>query len=86
MSAIALSCLQVPSSPIKFALTAVIVTAMLVSISQLDIFYDRASGKLRDFGTAPHETLFPGWLAMLAAGYTIYIMSASISAFGACKG
>lgn len=85
MSAIAISCLSIPSSPIKFAMTAVLVAALLVSISKLDIFYEAGSGRLRDFGTAPGETIFPAWMAMFAAGYVIYLLAAAGTAFKGCN-
>ncbi len=81
MSAIAISCLNIPSSPIKFALTAVVVTALLVSITNLGVFYDSESNKLKDFGTAPGETIFPAWLAMVSAGYFVYMLAAASTAF-----
>lgn len=81
MSAIAISCLQIPSSPLKLAMTAVVVTAFLVSVSKLPIFYTQNVNKLKDFGTAPEETIFPAWLAMVAVGYTVYIMAATVFAF-----
>ena len=85
MSAIAISCLTIPSSPIKFAMTAVFVTALLVSISKFEVFYDPQNNKLKDFGTAPGETIFPAWMAMIAAGYVIYMMAAAGTAFKGCS-
>lgn len=85
MSAIAISCLTIPSSPIKFAMTAVVVAALLVSVSKLDIFYNPQTSKLKDFGTAPGETIFPAWLAMLAAGYVVYMLASAGTAFKGCS-
>jgi hypothetical protein len=85
MSAIALTCLQIPSSPVKYAITAVIVTALLVSITKLDVFYNPEANKLRDFGTSPGETIFPAWMAMAAAGYLVYVLASAGSAFPKCN-
>jgi uridine phosphorylase len=82
MSVIALTCLQIPSSPIKYALTAVVVSALLIYMTRLDTFYDQ-SEMLRGFGTAPEETVFPAWMAMFAAGYAVYMMSAAIATLDA---
>lgn len=84
MSVLALSCLQIPNSPIKMGLLTVVVSALIISLSKLETFYNIETSKLKDFGTGPGETLFPAWLAMLSAGYIIYVMSASISAFKGC--
>ena len=82
MSIIALSCLQIPSSPIKYGLVAVLVSTLMIVISKNGLFYDEDTRKLKDFGTAPNETIFPAWMAMFSAGYIVYMMSAAISAFG----
>jgi hypothetical protein len=84
MSAIAISCLSIPSSPVKFAMTAVVVAALLLSISKLEVFYDVQNSKLKDFGTAPGETIFPAWMAMIAAGYVVYMLAAAGTAFKGC--
>ena len=62
-------------SPVHAALAAVIVSAAIVSLSKWDVFYDRKTGELRNFGTKEGETLFPAWLAMMAAGYLVYMMA-----------
>lgn len=86
MSAIAISCLQIPNTPIKFAITAVVVAAFMISVTKLETFCDPLNrNKLRDFGTAPGETIFPAWLAMFAAGYVVYMLAAAGTAFK-CKG
>jgi hypothetical protein len=98
MSVIALTCLQVPTSPIKYAITAVVVSALLICISsESGMFYGerpvsfsdddrggttattRSMMMLRDFGTSPEETVFPAWLAMLTAGYVVYMMSTAMA-------
>jgi hypothetical protein len=81
MSAIALNCLQIPTSPIKYAMTAIIVTALIVSVSKMDVFYDQKTGMLKNLGTSPDETILPAWLAMTIMGHVAYVMSSLISAF-----
>jgi hypothetical protein len=63
-----------PSSPVKVAFAAVIVSAVIVGLTKLPIFFDQDTGRLRDFGTAPHETILPAWMAMMAVGYFVYMM------------
>ncbi len=84
MATVALTYMALPTGPIKLAFTSIIITALLVSVTKPDVFYRDAttsSGKqvrkLRDFGTSDHDTLLPAWLAMVGAGYVVYIISMS---------
>ena len=81
MSVVALSCLQIPSTPIKYAIGSVLSVALIIYVTRPNLFYNSETQEWRNFGTAPEETLFPAWLAMLSAGYLIYMMSCSIRAF-----
>jgi len=62
-------------TPINIALAAVIISAAIVGLSKWDVFYDKKTGSLRNFGTKGDETLFPAWMAMMAAGYLVYMMA-----------
>jgi hypothetical protein len=85
MATLALSsCLQVPNTPVKYALAAIVVTALIVSLTKFDAFYEPNFGKLKDFGTAPGETIFPAWLAMFSAGYIVYTLASAAAAFNSC--
>lgn len=81
MSAIAISCMSIPNSPIKFALVAVLVTALVVSLTKWELFYDVPNNKLRDMGTSPGETIFPAWMAMFSVGFIVYMLAATETAF-----
>jgi hypothetical protein len=78
MATLAVCFVALPSSPIKLAFASIAVAAVVISMTQLDVFYDAQTGKLKDFGTAPEETVFPAWLAMASVGYLIYMLAAAI--------
>jgi hypothetical protein len=73
--------MQIPTSPIKYAMTAIIVTALIVSVSKLDVFYDQKTGMLKNLGTSPDETILPAWLAMTIMGHIVYVMYSLISVY-----
>jgi hypothetical protein len=85
MASIAASCIAIPNSPIKLAMTAMMVTALMVSVSRFSVFYDKELDKLKDFGTAPTETIFPAWMAMLSVGWLVYVMTMATTAFEKCN-
>lgn len=77
MSAIALGCIQLKGSPVKYAMAAVIVAALVATLTRPSVFYDPSTDALRNFGTGPDETIFPAWLAMMSAGYLVYVIAAA---------
>jgi hypothetical protein len=57
-------------------MVAVIVSAVLVHISNLSVFKDPSTGALRNFGVKSDETLFPAWMAFACVGYLTYVLVA----------
>ena len=44
-------------SPVSAALLAVVISAAIVGLSKWDVFYDKNTGSLRNFGVKDGETL-----------------------------
>lgn len=68
--------ISVSTKPVRAALVAVVVSAILLQMTSIGVFKDPNTGYLRNFGTRPGETLFPAWMAMACVGYLVYVMSA----------
>ena len=85
MATLAVAYANVPTTPVKYAFTAVVVSAVIMAIARPDAFYDPRTGALRNFGTAPHETIFPAWMGMLCVGYLAYMLAASVKLASCCK-
>lgn len=62
-------------TPTTAALLAVVFSAAIIGLTKWDVFYNRDTGELRDFGTKEGETIFPAWMAMMAAGYLVYMIA-----------
>lgn len=61
--------------PVAAALVSVVVCAAISGLTKWSVFYDPATGSLKNFGTSQDETLFPAWMAMMLAGYFVYMLA-----------
>ena len=84
MATLAVACVAIPSGPIKLAMTSILITALIISVTKLEFFYRQTEDskgkpiwKLKDFGAADYETIFPAWMAMLGAAYVVYMIAVS---------
>lgn len=75
MSTIALGCLNINSSPLKYSMVAVGLMALFTVTAKPNMFYDKCTGRIKNLGTREDETLFPAWLAMSAAGVSVYMLA-----------
>ena len=92
MATVALTYTALPSGPVKMAMTAIIVSALVISVTNSGVFYTKQiteKGKpvwsLKNFGTGHDETIFPAWLAMASAGYLVYMISMTTSLINISK-
>lgn len=80
MSVVLYSAVNAPRTATKIGILAAIGATALIGITRPPMFYEKRLvgtkevAKIKDFGTAPNETLFPIWLAAGAAGTVAFAL------------
>ena len=68
----------IPDSPLRTAVFLLLVGAVVLPVMKPDFMYDQQD-RFKPFGTGPHQTLMPFWLAITLLGLVGYYLSFALA-------